>query len=511
MPTIQLNIAEWTYDDGAPLGPAGGFGEVFRGTGSAGEVAIKRLKLTASEAAHREMNIGQSLAKRDLKHVVPILDYGQDANSDGYFLVMPICERSLQDEITAKGVLTVSEARAIALDVLAGLSEVEDIIHRDLKPGNVLYLDGAWRLADFGIAKFVEDSTSLRTLRGSLTPAYGAPEQWRGEAPTRVTDVYALGCIIHTMLTGSPPFGGSQDEIREAHLHQPPPTLTTDPRFSAFVGQMLRKSPASRPTIERCAGVISTVEAPRDRPAHAGLLAAASQVSREAAAAEAAAQAAATVKREREELSREASRELDAIVKRLWAEIREVSDEAKVDRHAIVLGRGKLSVSDVADIKPAKQRSEAYERTPTWDIVASATISVKRAKLVRPREDADGMLVFSLRRMTPEDRDYSWSATLFFGKSQQDPNYRWRETAFWSFGQSRDGQDQPFALQPEDREFGMAFSNTVGATNVAYGPFTIDGEDEDVFQHRWLTLFTNAVTGELSQPGTMPVPDHYWR
>ena len=75
MRTIRLNDAEWAFDEGAPLGPAGGFGEVFRGTGAAGPVAVKRLKLTASAAAHREMNIGQALAGRSLKHVVHVLDY----------------------------------------------------------------------------------------------------------------------------------------------------------------------------------------------------------------------------------------------------------------------------------------------------------------------------------------------------------------------------------------------------------------------------------------------------
>ena len=511
MPTIRLNDAEWTYDENEPLGPAGGFGEVFRGTGVDGAVAVKRLKLTASEAAHREMNIGQALAGRSLKHVVPVLDFGQDASSDGYFLVMPICDRSLQDEISAKGVLTVAEARSVALDVLAGLREVGDIVHRDLKPGNVLYLDGTWRLADFGIAKFVEDSTSLRTLRGSLTPAYGAPEQWHGEAPTRVTDVYALGCMLHTMLTGSPPFEGSQDQIREAHLHQTPPALGVDTRLSAFVGQMLRKTPASRPSIERCVEVISTVEAARAKPVHTGLLAAAGQVSQEAAAAEAAAQAAATAKRQREAIVREASAELDAILKRLWAEIKEASDEARINRNTITLGRGTLAASEIASIKSQVQQPDPYGRSSEWDVAASATMSVTRAKMSRPQRTAHDIPIVYAGRMTSDDQDYTWSATLFFGKSQRDPNYRWRETAFWSFSRSQNGQDEPHALQPDDREFGIVFSNVMGSTSTAYGPFAIDGENEDTFQHRWLTLFTKAVTGELCRPNQMPIPDHFWR
>jgi hypothetical protein len=355
----------------------------------------------------------------------------------------------------------------------------------------------------------VEDSTSLRTLRGSLTPAYGAPEQWQGEAPTRVTDVYALGCMLHTMLTGSPPFGGSQDQIREAHLHQPPPALGVDARLSAFVGQMLRKTPASRPSIERCIEVISTVEAARARPVHTGLLAAAGQVSQQAAAAEAAAQAAATAKRQREALIREAGAELDAILKRLWAEIKEASDEAKINRNTIALGRGTLAVSEVVSIKLQDQQPDPYGRSPEWDIAASATMSVTRAKITRPQRTVHDIPIVYARRMTSEDQDYIWSATLFFGKSQQDPNYRWREAAFWSFSQN--GQDEPHALKPDDREFGMVFSNVMGSISTAYGPFPIDGEDEDTFHHRWLTLFTKAVTGELCRPNQMPIPDHFWQ
>lgn len=510
MPTIRLNEAEWNYDDAAPLGPAGGFGEVFRGEGGIGPVAVKRLKLTASAAAHREMNISQALSGRSLTHVVPVLDYGQDAGSDSYFLVMPICDRSLQDEIDAKGVLTLAEARSVALHVLAGLREVGEIVHRDLKPGNVLYLNDTWRLADFGIAKFVEDSTSLRTLRGSLTPAYGAPEQWNGEAPSRATDIYALGCMLHTMLTGSPPFSGSQDEVREAHLHQPPPPMGGDTRLSAFVGQMLRKAAASRPTIDRCIEVIGAMDAERARPIHTGLLAAAGHISRQAAAAEAAAQAAATAERQRQQLVHEATSELDAIVKRLFDEIREASEEARVTKDSISLGRGTLTFG-YATAVIRQPRQDEYGQHPAWEIAASATLSVTRAAIVRPARTAADVPIIYAGRATPDDFDYKWSATLFYGKSQQDPNYRWRETAFWSFAQGGNSSHTPYALQPDNRDFQVAFSNTMGVANTAYGPLAIDGEDEETFQHRWLTLFTRAVTGELNRPDRMPVPDHYLR
>lgn len=512
MPKIQLNGGDWSYDEDAPLGPAGGFGEVFRGKGPAGTVAVKRLKLTASAAAHREMNIGQALATRTLNHVVPVLDFGQDAGSDGYFLVMPICERSLQDSIEQNGILTLSEARSVALDILSGLQEVGDIVHRDLKPGNVLFYHGAWRLADFGIAKFVEDSTSLATLRGSLTPAYGAPEQWRGEAPSHTTDVYSLGCMLHTMLSGAPPFRGSHDAIREAHLHHTPPELGCDVRLSAFVGQMLRKVPASRPTIERCAEVIASVDGRRARSLHAGLLAAAGQISKAAAEAEAAAQAAATAERERQDIVREASSELDAIIKRLFSEIKAVSDEARIANNAIELGLGSLvATGAVAAAHLLSSKQNRTQEGAEWSVAAGATLSVRRAKIVRPQRSAQDIPIFYAGREMPEDLDYKWSASLFYGRSASDPNYRWREVAFWTLGRSRNRQHEPLAIASDDPNFHVAFSNTMGTMNIAYGPFPIDGEDEDAFQRRWLGLFAQAATGKLNHPGTLPVPDAFLR
>ena len=84
MVNIKLERGVWKFDEDERLGPPGGFGEVFRGSGDTGVVAIMRLMLTASAAAHREMNIGKVLAGSPLEHVVPVLDYGQDADTERY-------------------------------------------------------------------------------------------------------------------------------------------------------------------------------------------------------------------------------------------------------------------------------------------------------------------------------------------------------------------------------------------------------------------------------------------
>jgi serine/threonine-protein kinase len=212
------------------------------------------------------------------------------------------------------------------------------------------------------------------------------------------------------------------------------------------------------------------------------------------------------------QLIREATLDLDAIIRRLFDEIKDASDEAREDTHrAVTLGRGKLAFGYPIATKVQPQLPSLYGQPAEWTIATAGTLSVTRAKVIRPQRTDRDIPVFYAGRATPEDQDYRWSATLFFGKSSKDPNYRWREMAFWSFNRSSDGQDEPYALRPDGEEFQMVFSNVIGGTSAAYGPFSIDGEDEEAFQHRWLTLFTKAVNGELSRPNQMPVPDHYLR
>jgi serine/threonine-protein kinase len=270
---------------------------------------------------------------------------------------MPICERSLQDKISTEGPFCTSSLCDIVLDILSGLTEVGDIIHRDLKPGNILFLDGCWRLADFGIAKFVEDSTSLNTLRRNLTPAYGAPEQWRGEAPSHATDVYALGCIVHTMLTGTPPFQGSADQVREAHLHTPAPALPhADARLVGFVNQMLRKSPVARPSLARCIEVFTSISQGGSNPVPNALVEAAAQVAAAAADADAASHAAESRARAREDLIAEAEAELVQIKDRLFAAVLALSEEASVSKDVLRLGSGSLQIGQIEKIRPVAVR-----------------------------------------------------------------------------------------------------------------------------------------------------------
>ena len=186
---VRLRRGEWRLRLDEQLGPEGGFGAVFAGSGESGQpVAVKRLKVTAAEAAHRELRIAEELAGASHQHVMPILDAGQDAESDRYYVVMPRAEQSLQDMIDRDGPVKSEDAAGILWQIATGLGEVRELLHRDLKPGNILMHDRKWKVADFGIAKFVEEATSTETLRECLSPPYAAPEQWDVESE-KATDV----------------------------------------------------------------------------------------------------------------------------------------------------------------------------------------------------------------------------------------------------------------------------------------------------------------------------------
>ncbi len=143
-------------------------------------------------------------------HAVTVFDAGE---ADGeLFLVMELVDGpSLAQVIADRGQLPEDEAVQIATQVLSalGAAHASGIVHRDVKPANIL-LDarGDAKLADFGIAKRFDDLTDSLTATGLVigTLRYLAPEQARGEPLSPAADVYAVGVILHEMLTGAPPF-----------------------------------------------------------------------------------------------------------------------------------------------------------------------------------------------------------------------------------------------------------------------------------------------------------------
>lgn len=486
--TVRLSNGAWEYDDEQPLAPPGGFGQVFRGSGATGPVAVKRLHLSAGAAAHRELVIGDRLKSREFRNVVPVLDAGQDAETERYYLVMPICDESLQQYIARQGTLTYPDLRAAILDVVNGLREVGELVHRDLKPANILRQGERWLVADFGIAKFVEDSTSLETLRESLTPAYAAPEQWRNERPTSATDVYALGCIVHALATGCPPFRGDVDEMRVGHLEGQASVLgDLPPRIGGLVATMLRKPPQSRPTLARVAAVFGEVtDAVMARPSLAALAEAGRGVATAQAEAEARALAMRARQAERKELAKVAIDDLRRIIGRLQNDVvAQSSDSAEIRGSNLLFGNALLQLKN----EPRQFGDEWLEENRLancrWKVVAWATLE--------------------LTQRTDLGRHYVWGCSLLYADRDDGAGYRWYEVSFFRPWEGPSSRSEPYAIEAYDSDLDLALSRLTHTVAAAFGPVPIDAEDEDDFVDRWSHLIAKAALGRLDRP---PMPIH---
>ncbi len=241
----------------------GGMADVYRATDSVleREVAVKLLRGQATDAHDRQrfQEEAQLLATLDHPNVVTILDAGV---CDGQpFLVMDLVDgRSLAAFCRGNGIPghRVAHVGAELACVLAHVHE-QGIVHRDVKPSNILIgRDGVVRLADFGIARTLGD-TSSPTGSGTTTgtAAYIAPEQVRGEAVTPASDVYSLGLVLLEALTGRRAYAGGPMEAALARLDAAPLVPASLPSgWPALLTSMTHMDPARRPAAEQAAPVL---------------------------------------------------------------------------------------------------------------------------------------------------------------------------------------------------------------------------------------------------------------
>lgn len=162
------------------------------------------------------------------------------------------------------------EVAAMGLAISRGLAHAHaaGVTHRDLKPGNVLFGDdGQLRVADFGLADVLRRDAADVTLTGDGTrvgsPEYWAPEQAAGLDVTERADMYALGCILYELATGSLPFEGSDrvaTGMRRIHEDPPPPTAFVPdlpPEAEALILELLQRAPERRPRAEDVARMLA--------------------------------------------------------------------------------------------------------------------------------------------------------------------------------------------------------------------------------------------------------------
>lgn len=240
------------YELGAELG-AGAMGCVYAAldTTSSEMVAVKVLHPlyardpTAVARLQREARI---VAGIDSPYVVRLLDVQQGTEP---FLVMELVPGpTLGQLLSARGSVSPGEAVAVAIDVTRALvaAHAAGMVHRDLKPANIKLPGDRATVLDFGIARAADDISLTVTGMYLGTPAYSAPERGDGLGDIR-SDIYSLGVLLFTMLTGAPPFDAPTPwGLIHAQRTQPLPPLPehVPPPLREVVLRCLAKAPDDR-------------------------------------------------------------------------------------------------------------------------------------------------------------------------------------------------------------------------------------------------------------------------
>ncbi len=260
----------------------GGMGVVYRAeqVNLGREVAIKLLlrgaaaRPDARRRFEREAKVASALRH---PNAVEIYDVGEDEGR--VYIAMQLLQgQTLWDAIGAEGAtLPMSVALGIAAQLADVLVAAHDIglVHRDLKPENVFLEDAdeGWRVVvvDFGLAFITGQGGELgRMTREGLvvgTPPYLSPEQAGGLEVGTASDIYAFGCVLFELLTGYPPFQGSELHVLTQHLYVAPTAPSERslnrkiPReLDELVLAMLRKRAEERPDAREVRAQLELVE-----------------------------------------------------------------------------------------------------------------------------------------------------------------------------------------------------------------------------------------------------------
>jgi Tol biopolymer transport system component/tRNA A-37 threonylcarbamoyl transferase component Bud32 len=262
--TLAKGTRLGTYEIIGPLG-AGGMGEVHRAkdTRLGRDVAIKSLPAEFAQDPERlsrferEAKLLASLSHPNIAGI-----YGLEEVGGASYLVLEFVEGETLRERLSRGPLPVDETIAVAKQIAAGVEAAHEsgVIHRDIKPGNVMLTpSGTVKVLDFGLAKSGAAEQAGSELNLSVSPtmthsatqdgiilgtaAYMSPEQARGRAVDKRTDIWSFGCVLYECLTGRPVFAGETVSDLIAHI------LKSEPDWAALPAET---PPRVRRLLRRC-------------------------------------------------------------------------------------------------------------------------------------------------------------------------------------------------------------------------------------------------------------------
>ena len=251
----------------AQLG-VGGMGVVYAaehtliGKKAAVKVLLPRFSQNA-DIVQRFFNEAKTAATLQHPGIIDVFDYGKLPTGEAYLVMDFLQGESLTERLKRDGVVPLAQLVGIARQVAAavGAAHGKGIVHRDLKPDNVyLEPDAAMpfgirvKVIDFGIAKLADEGSpdEVKTQAGELlgTPFYMSPEQCKGAGDVdHRSDIYALGCIVYQMATGTVPFDAKgTGALIAAHIYEePPPPRTIDANLAPALEQVILRALAKDP------------------------------------------------------------------------------------------------------------------------------------------------------------------------------------------------------------------------------------------------------------------------
>jgi eukaryotic-like serine/threonine-protein kinase len=252
---MASGILSGRYEIGDRLG-SGGMSSVHQATDLTLERTVA-VKILAEHLSDDERFVArfrrEALAVAKLIHpnIVQVYDTGIDEGR--HYIVMEYVQgRSGAQILQRQGPLDAETTAEIGIQACAGLDYAHrrGIIHRDVKPGNLMIVGGpvgggemTMKLADFGIARAIEQTRITQVGSVVGTAAYLSPEQVRGEEATPATDVYALGVVLYQFLTGRLPYEGStlaELAVRQQNERPLPPSTYNDDVPEALGAAVLR-------------------------------------------------------------------------------------------------------------------------------------------------------------------------------------------------------------------------------------------------------------------------------
>ncbi|MGQ9510491.1 MAG: serine/threonine-protein kinase [Thermaceae bacterium] len=187
----------------------------------------------------REVNLSLSLRHPHLVQGLWGIPYGEEA-----FLALEYFPETLETRLE-QGPLPFEEAVKALLSVGKALLFLHEkgFLHQDIKPANVFVKEGVYKLGDLGALRPLGE----RGGKAMGSPHYMAPEVFKGEDPSPLSDAYSFGVMAYELLTGRRPFRGeSYEALLEAHLFRPPPPTTLPSQLNRGLRGLLAKEPRER-------------------------------------------------------------------------------------------------------------------------------------------------------------------------------------------------------------------------------------------------------------------------